>query len=104
MAESENHQDEEAAAKQAEFEARVAEWDRRIKEVEVEFERSRAIAEEEAKKLLARLRQRRDEADTQLEKLKETSDEAWSRTKSIMDNTLEEISAAYEALRKRMKQ
>jgi len=101
---SKSQQENDGDLKRAEYEARIAEWESRIKMLEAEIERAKASTAADVGELLTRLRARRGEARERLDEIKKASDEVWERTRSAFEDAIEEMSAAYEAVRRRMRQ
>lgn len=101
---SKSQQEHDADLKRAEYEARIAEWESRIKMLEAEIEQAKASTAADVGELLTRLRAHRNEARGRLDEIKKASDEVWERTRSAFEEAIEEMSAAYEAVRRRMRQ
>jgi len=65
--------------------------------------RARANLSSEVAGLVDGLRKSRQDVGVQLDKLKTAGDEAWSRSRSAVETAFNEVAAAYEAVRRRLK-
>jgi len=92
-----------ATGRRAQFDARVAEWDSRIKAIEAKYEQARAGVSSEVSELLDVLRKSHAEARAQIDKLTASGDAAWERSRAAVEGAFDEVSAAYEAVRRRLR-
>lgn len=83
--------------------ARLDQWDADIQKVEAKVHEAEADAKIEYQKQLDEMRSRRNQAETQLEALKTSSEGAWADMQSGFEKAWTEISRAYENALSRFK-
>ncbi|MGR3314064.1 hypothetical protein [Roseovarius indicus] len=94
--------DQQQAYKQK-YEAKLEEWQAEIDKLRAQAKGASADSQIDYEKQLDELRQRRDEMQAQVEKLKSSQGEAWTDMKAGAEKAWTEMSSAMEKARSRFK-